>query len=295
MRCRPPLRSPDHEQESASLPSTAIGTSECGAPRSVDASNDSTVRPGYDRRDDVIARGSSSAAGVSSVSTVDRSLLRWGGLAGIAGGLLFILIFVVVVLFVGTDLTAADAEEWVERFPDIRAARTVENSLYLAVLILWVAHFLALYRALRETSLAPALFGSVLGVVGLGVLAAGALPHVAQTPIADLYHAPGSTPAEQTTLVLLWQGTQGIFDALLIVGLVILPIALVSLGVAMLGTPSFGKRYGAVSVVLGVLGVVAALVLLVDPLSSIAVVGVFVLIVFNLVLGWKVYTLSRSV
>jgi hypothetical protein len=80
------------------------------------------------------------------------------------------------------------------RFPDIRAVRTVEDSLYLVVLILWVAHFLALYRALRETSLAPALFGSVIGIVGFGVLAAGALPHVASVPISELYHAPGATP-----------------------------------------------------------------------------------------------------
>jgi hypothetical protein len=61
----------------------------------------------------------------------------------------------------------------------------------------------------------------------------------------------------------------------------------------MLRTPAFGKGFGGVSVVLGVLGVVAATVLLIDPHSPIAVVGVFALIVFHLVLGWKVYRLSR--
>jgi hypothetical protein len=45
--------------------------------------------------------------------------------------------------------------------------------------------------------------------------------------------------------------------------------------------------------VLGVIGVVAACVLLVDPLSPIAFIGVLALIVFHLVLGWKVYSLSR--
>jgi hypothetical protein len=95
----------------------------------------------------------------------------------------------------------------------------VEEVLYLGVLALWAIHFLALYRALRGTSLAPALFGSALGIMGLGVLAAGALPQVARTPISDLYHAPGATPEDQATLVLLWQATQGIFDALLVVGL----------------------------------------------------------------------------
>jgi len=62
------------------------------------------------------------------------------------------------------------------RFPDIRAARTVENSLYLGVLLLWVIHCLALYRGLRRTSPTPALFGTALSILGLVVLAAGALP-----------------------------------------------------------------------------------------------------------------------
>jgi hypothetical protein len=223
----------------------------------------------------------------------EKSVLRWGGLAGMLGSVIFVVTFVFVGVFVGEESAAAD---WVERFPEIRAARTVENSLFLVVLILWVPHFLALYRALRWESLAPALFGSVLGILGLGVLAAEALPHIAQAPISDLYHAPGATPEDQATLVFLWQATQGILDAMLVVGLVLLPIGLVCLGVAMLRAPSFGKSFGGTSVVLGALGVGAASLLLVDPDSVLgAMVGVFALIVFHFVLGWKVYRLSRSV
>src|SRR5215203_791510 len=228
------------------------------------------------------------------MSAIDEeiSVLRWGGLAGILGGIVFIVVFVVVIAFVGPE--PAEPEGEVMRFPDKRAARTVEDSLYLVVLISWVAHFLALYRALRERSLAPALFGSVLGIVGLGVLAAGALPHVATAPISDLYHAPGATPQDQATLVLLWQATQGIFDALFGVGLLLVPIGFVALGVAMLGAPAFGRGFGGVSVVVGVVGVVAASILLVDPLSPSAFVGVLALIVFHVVLGWKLYSLSRA-
>jgi hypothetical protein len=222
----------------------------------------------------------------------EKSVLRWGGLAGILGGILFILVFVIVIVFVGLD--PVEPEGSVMRFPDVRAVRTVENGLYLVVLILWVTHFLALYRALRVTSLAPALFGSALGILGLAMLAAGALPHVATAPISDLYHAPRATPEDQATLVLLWQATEGIFDALLFAGLLILPIALIALGVAMLRAPAFGKGFGRVSLVLGVAGVVAALVILVDPLSPIAVVGVLALILFHLIVGRKVYSLSRA-
>jgi len=156
----------------------------------------------------------------------EKGVLRWGGLAGILGGIIFIAVFVVVIVLVGPDPAQPEGE--IMRFPNIRAARTVEDSLYLAVLILWIAHFLALYRALRGASLAPAIFGSVIGIVGLGVLAAGALPHVATAPISDLYHAPGATPEDQATLVLMWQATQGIFDALFGVGLLLVPIGLVA-------------------------------------------------------------------
>jgi len=159
---------------------------------------------------------------------------------------------------------------------------------------LWVPHFLALYHALRGTSLAPALFGSVVGILGLGVLAAEALPHVAQAPIADLYHAPEATPEDQATLVFMWQAVQGILDAMFVAGLVLLPIGLIVLGVAMLKSPAFGEGFGRMSVVFGVLGVVAAALLLVDPGSVFGgMVGVFALIGFHFVLGWKVYRLSR--
>src|SRR5215208_2051328 len=200
----------------------------------------------------------------------EESVLRWGGLAGILGGIVFVLVFVVVIAFVGPEPVELEGE--IMRFPDIRTARTVEDSLYLVVLILWIAHFLALYRALRGTRLAPALFGSVLGIVGLRVLAAGALPHVATAPISNLYHAPGATLEDQATLVLMWQATEGIFDALFGVGLLFVPIGYVALGIAMLESLAFGKGLGGLGVALGVIGVVAASVLLVDPLSPSAFV-----------------------
>jgi hypothetical protein len=83
-------------------------------------------------------------------------------------------------------------------------------------------------------------------------------------------------------------------DALFGAGLLLVPVGLVALGVAMLGVPAFGKVFGWVSVGLGVIGVIAASVLLVDPLSPSAFIGVLSLIVFHLVVGWKLYRLSRT-
>jgi hypothetical protein len=222
----------------------------------------------------------------------EKSVLLWGGVSGILGSIIFVLSFIFVGVVIG--LKPAEPAGWVIQFPDIMGARIIENSLFLAVLILWVFHMLALYYALRGSGHAPRLFGSALAMLGLGVLAAEALQHIAQVPIASLYHAAGVTPDEQTTLVFLWQTTQGILDAMFITGLVLLPPSLILLGMAMLRTPTFGKGFGGMSMALGAAGLIAAGLLVVEPKSVPgAVTGIFVLVGFNLILGWKVFRLSR--
>lgn len=222
----------------------------------------------------------------------ERTTLKWGGLAGMLGSLLFIFVFAWVGVVVGAD--PVEPAGAIARFPDIRVARTVENGVYLAALILWAVHFAALYRALRATSLAASLFGTLLAIVGMTILAAGALPHAASVIISDVYHAPGATAADQATLALVWQGHQGVFTALLVTGLAIVPFGVVGLGTAMLGAPAFGRLLGWASVGLGLAAAASALVMLVDPTSAIAVIGFLALIVFHLAVGWRVYALSRT-
>ena len=207
---------------------------------------------------------------------------RWSGLAGIAGAALFIFVFVFVGVVVGTDTSIGG-------FPGIRAGRTVENGMYLAVLILWIAPFLAAQSALSESRPVLARYGGTLGVVALGILAAGALPHVASVPIADLYHSPDATAADRVALAAAWQANQAILNMLLVTGLAIAPIGVIRLGLGMLRSPTFGRSIGLASVGLGVIGAAAAIVLLVDPLSPIAVVGFLALIAFHFVVGWRLY------
>jgi hypothetical protein len=218
------------------------------------------------------------------------SILRWGGRAGILGSILMLVTFGVVAAFVGMDITP---EQSLVRFPDIRAARTVENSLYLVILLLWVIHSLVLYRGLRHRSPTPALVGTVLSILGLAVLAAGALPHVATAPLSDLYHAAGATAQDQATLMLLWHGIEAMFDALLFTGLVIVPLGLVALGVAMLGAPGYGTCIGRTTVALGVTGLTAATAVLVG-VPAMGALGVFALIGFHLTAGWKTHRLART-
>ena len=221
----------------------------------------------------------------------EKSVLRWGGLAGVLAGILYILGFVILIVFVGPP--PADPEGLVMRFPNVRAALATGQSLATVAGFLSIALLLALSRALRGTGPGLAHFGSLLGVLGLLVLALGvSSTFVAVAPLSDLYHAPGATPEEQATLVLLWQATQGITFTFHFVGNLFVMVSLIALGVAMLGAPAFGKGFGGVSVVLGGVGTVAVY----TNLVILAAIGVAVLatIIFVPLLGWKVYTLSRE-
>lgn len=222
----------------------------------------------------------------------EKSVLRWGGLAGILGSIIFILAMVFVGVVIGPDPT--DLTGWVARFPEIHMLRVVENGIYLVALLLEVLFILALFWTLRKTNLAPALFGSALGIVGLVAMIVSATPHVAHAPLSELYHATGATPEAQATLALMWQATWGVFNAPLYVGFFVVPIGFILLGVAMFSSPDFGKGFGWMSVVLGVVGCVAAILQMIDPASMIGAISYFTLIICFFVLGRKAYSLTKA-
>ncbi len=221
----------------------------------------------------------------------DRGVLRWGGLAGVAGGLLFLLVFVIVGAFVPAN--AADPATAVRFFPEVRTVRIVENGLYLTVLVLWIASFIAVGRAAGATAM-PARAGSALGIAGLVVLAVGALPHVAIAPLSALYHAPGATAGDQATLGVVWQATQGVLDASLLAALAVLSTGVGVLGVALAAAPAYGRRLGGFALALGAIGVAASVVAMVDPGSPAPALGMFALIAFQLVVGWRTFALARG-
>lgn len=71
------------------------------------------------------------------------------------------------------------------------------------------------------------------------------------------------------------------FDALLLVGLLLMPVGVILFGLAMRQDPAFGKVAGTVSIALGIVGLGAAAIMLVDPVSAVAALGVFALIGFH--------------
>jgi hypothetical protein len=222
----------------------------------------------------------------------ENSVLRWGGLAGILGGIILIISMVVVVAFVPAD--PPSFTELVARFPEVRMLRVVENVFYLLGLVSGIPLLLGLFWSLRKTSLAPALFGSTLSIVGLIGMIVSATPHVAHSPLSEIYHMPGTTLQAQETLGLIWQATWGVMDAPLYVGFFVGMLGFTLLGVAMFGSQDFGKGLRWVSVVLGTAGFVAALLQLINPASDIGAVSFFAYIIFYFILGIKTYRLSKA-
>ncbi len=110
--------------------------------------------------------------------------------------------------------------------------------------------------------------------------------------ISDLYHAPGATAADQSTLVYVWQGAQSVFDTLMVTGALLALPALILLGVAMLRSPVFGTAYGWAGSAIGAVGLGGASMGLVDPLLGGVTASILGLMAFNLVVGWKTYRVA---
>jgi hypothetical protein len=221
----------------------------------------------------------------------EKSLLRWGGLVGI---LAFIVWIVDLPLYGYADPFVPDG---LMRFPDFRVALAVNTILCMTIAFLSVTFVLVLYRALRGTSQSLALLGSVLGVIGYIATAFGdASTFLAFAPISDLYHAT-ATPEMQTTVVLLWDATRGLTNTFFFIGILFMMLGFIILGIAMLRSPSFGRRFGGISILLGLIGIVGVVASLFIPGSigmQVMGIGVFANLIFLSLFGWKVYRLSKT-
>lgn len=228
----------------------------------------------------------------------EKWVLRWGGLAGMLGVILAILSIIILLAFVpaqpaGPCGPACYLDASVAAYPAERAALTVGHVLYLSAITLFIILFLALYRALRGGgSLAPALFGRGIGILGLALLAAGAMPSVAFAHLSDAYHTPGATPQDQATLALVSHAVQAIFNETDTVGGILLTVGFILMGIAMLRNPAFGKRLGGVSILLGLAALVGISLISVAQDNPNDFAFVILVVVLPLLLGWKLYRLA---
>ncbi|HEV2519349.1 MAG TPA: hypothetical protein VGX00_01840 [Thermoplasmata archaeon] len=206
------------------------------------------------------------------------------------GGIIFVASIIYQVAFIGTGTTAAGAGP-IMRFPSLQMQIAVGQTLFLVGTILMVPLFLALYRTLRGSYLAPALFGFGLSFLGLAVLAVESEPNVAMAQISAQYHAAGATLAQQDAAVIAWQATQGVFNQFDTCAYIFLSVGFLFLGLAMRRAPGLGTPVGSVT---GAIGAIGLLSVAFFPVTSamFAIPAALTFVVFPLLLGWKVYGLT---
>ena len=221
----------------------------------------------------------------------DRQLWRWGGAAGLAGGILLIGSGVVVGALGLPD--ASDVETLTD-FANIESGRIAEHFLYLGALVLFALHVLVLHRLLRTAHQAAALFGAAIAEFGLLIMAASSLLHVSTSPLADLYNDPGTSSEDLRSIEYAWHGAQSVFDTMLTTGVLLVPIGIVLLGVAMRSAPAFGSGLAILAIVLGAVGIIGAVIAVVDPGSMFSAVSVLAIVVFHVSTGWRTLKLGSD-
>jgi hypothetical protein len=226
-----------------------------------------------------------SVAGIGVDEPVaDSQLLRWGGGAGLAGGIALLASFGVVTALGLPD--ASDVETLTD-FADIKSGRIAEHFLYLGALMLFALHVFVLHRLLRPAHQAAALFGTVFASFGLVMMAASSMLHLSTAPLADLYTDPGASSEDRRAIEYAWHGAQSVFDTMLATGALLVPIGMVLFGLAMRHTTAFGPRLTWFAIGLGLVGTAGAVVGIVDPGSLFLALGVLAIVVFHLAVGWQ--------
>ena len=217
----------------------------------------------------------------------DRRLLRGAGLTGTVGSLLLLATFVLVGAL---GLPDPFTPESLLRFPEIQYARAAENLLYLAAIVLWAVHHELLHRLLRVTAPVLSAAARTIGSLGAAVLVANALLNVATATMSQAYQQ--ATGADRSVVVLAWQAAQGVMDALLVTGALLLPAAVVLFGIALRRGLSPILGWGAV--VVGTAGTAAAIAAATNLPSMLVAVSILGALTFHLVAGIRWLRLSRS-
>lgn len=213
--------------------------------------------------------------------------VRRGGLAGLAGVAALFGAFLPYPIF---GLPNPDDVESLTTFADITTGRIIENTFWLAALVLWAVHFMAIGRALRNRSDEERSFLPAVAVFGLAPMAAGALIHVATMELSDLYTDPATTAADQANIVLTWQAVQAVFNTLLVTGAAIVPVAMVAIAWSLLSAGLLGRLSGGIALAISVLGVVGGAIAIVAGANSAGVqLAVLSMLVFHAVVGWRLF------
>jgi hypothetical protein len=249
---------------------------------------------------------SSEGLGSFKKTSEDRSVLRWGGIAGLASAGVTVLSLLTILAFSQPLFVSVQQPEDIcgpscyvgASLPDFPASRTalmIHHAFYVLTIMLIAILVVSLYRVLsRESSssIAPALSGFAIGLLGLAMLATGGWVSISFAHLSDVYHT--SDPQEQATLVLVSHAVQAIFNETDVMGGIMLSVGFILFGVAMLRNPRFGKRLGVAGMVLGLAAIVGIAFRSIGQDNPDNPFFIIVVLVLPLIHGIKLYSLSRK-
>lgn len=217
----------------------------------------------------------------------DRSILRMGGMAGLLAGVLILLGLIFRNVLPPATLTF---EEVLTGFfgAELSLRRPLFHGLHLVGLLVSIPFALALYRGLRETNREYALGGLLLYFVFVALLVLFASwPFLVTARIAGLYEA-----ANAERMVDIFEVTHEIQFTIAFAGHLFFSLSALALGAAMLGSRDYGRSWGGVSLLLGMIGIVLVAGQIAIPPSFL--LRLILIAVFLFVFGWKVYSLSKT-
>ena len=247
----------------------------------------------------------SEGSGLLKKTVDERSVLRWGGLGGIASAGMTVASLLLIIAFSQPLFVSVQPEDTcgpscyvgasLPDFPASRTALMTHHALYVLTIMLITILVVSLYRVLSRDSrsIAPALSGFGIGLLGLAMLAAGGWVSISFAHLSDVYHT--SNPEEQETLVLVSHAVQAVFNETDVMGGIMLSSAFILFGVAIIRNPSFGKRLGVASIALGLAAIGGISYISIGQRTPDNVLFIIVVIVLPLVHGINLYRLSRTV
>jgi hypothetical protein len=246
----------------------------------------------------------SEGLGPSKKMLENRSVLRWGGLAGLLSAGMTVLSLLTIVasstpLFVPVQPgdpcgPSCYVGASLPDFPANRAALMTHHAFYVLTIMLIAILVVSLYRVLsrESSSIAPALSGFAIGLLGLAMLATGGWVSISFAHLSDVYHT--SNPQDQATLVLVSHAVQAVFNETDVMGGIMLSVGFILFGVAMLRNPSFGKLLGVAGMVLGLVAIGGIAFRSIGQDNPDNPFFIIVVLVLPLIYGLKLYRLSRS-
>ena len=216
-------------------------------------------------------------------TSINEAELKWGGIAGLIGSVLL-----------GVVYTTGQIDLLRSIFMSSIFSGFIRNGLILLAYLLWVPFFLVLFRVLRRHRPALTLFAVSFAVVGMAILASVSHQGLTMSFRVDHFIPLLSnieiTESKREMLVLVEMAINGTYLASISVAYIASMAGILFFGVAILGSPDFGRRVGWTGIVLGCIGLISSLWLYVDQESPGGLPAVIVLIIFNALVGWRLFS-----